>query len=700
MSILVNKSTRVICQGITGQAGGFHTDQCLAYGSQFVGGVTPKKGGTTWAGKESGKTLPVFNTVREAVEQTGADATMIFVPAAGAADAIMEAADAGIKVIVAITEGIPVLDMAKAKRFVQSKPGARLIGPNCPGVITPGECKIGIMPGYIHTPTPPGKQGVGIISRSGTLTYEAVFQLTGLGLSQSTCVGIGGDPIIGTTQVELLEMFEADPGTSAILMIGEIGGTAEETAAEYVSKHVKKPVAAFIAGQDRAARPAHGPRRGDHLRRQRQRRGQDRRPQESRHRDRPDARRPGQRGAEGDGGEGEVVRSRHPARFVMVRALFLLAALAAPAPAGEPFRYPDAQAHGGALEHVRGVPVLTLAGTPEQVGRQAEALAIRPAKRLLAYPRECLNEHLPLGTAAQALAWAKAQEKGTALLNNFPPAMRAEFDAARAAGAPREALVAANTLFDLKNIGPGALFGCSSAVVPPAESATGGTLFGRNLDFPPLGYLHEYGLVTVRRSPGKRPFVSIGYPGVVGCISGMNDAGLCLATHEAMAPTKDRTYDPKGLPYAVCNRRLLEECATIDEAEALLRKLPRVTTSLLVLADASGGAVLEVTPDRVVRRRATEGVCGCSNHFTTPALAANVSKRSDSARRLQLLSAPVGRPLTVADVQRRLDATSNDSTIQTMIFEPATLRIHLAMGKGPATAGELTTLDAAGWLGK
>ena len=249
MSILVNKSTRVICQGITGQAGGFHTDQCLAYGSQFVGGVTPKKGGTTWTGKESGKTLPVFNTVREAVEKTGADATMIFVPAAGAADAIMEAADAGVKVIVAITEGIPVLDMARAKRFVQSKSGTRLIGPNCPGVITPGECKIGIMPGYIHTPTPPGKQGVGIISRSGTLTYEAVFQLTGLGYSQSTCVGIGGDPIIGTNQVELLEMFEADPGTSAILMIGEIGGTAEEVAAEYVAKHVKKPVAAFIAGQ-------------------------------------------------------------------------------------------------------------------------------------------------------------------------------------------------------------------------------------------------------------------------------------------------------------------------------------------------------------------------------------------------------------------------------------------------------------------
>jgi succinyl-CoA synthetase alpha subunit len=244
MSILVNKSTRVICQGITGSAGSFHTDQCLLYGSQFVGGVTPKKGGTTWTGKESGKTLPVFNTVAEAVAQTGADASMIFVPPAGAADAIEEAADAGIRVIVAITEGIPVLDMARVKRFLAGYPNARLVGPNCPGVITPGECKIGIMPGYIHKPG-----SVGVISRSGTLTYEAVWQLSNLGLGQSTCVGMGGDPIPGTNQIELLEMFQNDPQTQAILLIGEIGGTAEERAAEYVTKHVKKPVAAFIAGQ-------------------------------------------------------------------------------------------------------------------------------------------------------------------------------------------------------------------------------------------------------------------------------------------------------------------------------------------------------------------------------------------------------------------------------------------------------------------
>jgi len=249
MSILVDSSTKVLCQGITGKSGSFHTDQCLLYGTQFVGGVTPGRGGNTWTGDQSKKQLPVFNTVAEGVRKTGADATMIFVPPGGAADAIMEAADAGIRLIVAITEGIPVLDMARAKRFLKTRPGSRLVGPNCPGVITPGQCKIGIMPGYIHKPCGSGEKGVGVLSRSGTLTYEAVFQLTQLGYPQSTCVGIGGDPVIGTNQIELLEMFEKDPGTSAILMIGEIGGTAEEQAAEYVAKHVKKPVAAFIAGQ-------------------------------------------------------------------------------------------------------------------------------------------------------------------------------------------------------------------------------------------------------------------------------------------------------------------------------------------------------------------------------------------------------------------------------------------------------------------
>jgi succinyl-CoA synthetase alpha subunit len=249
MSILVDANTKVICQGITGKSGTFHTDQCLLYGSKLVGGCTPGRGGAKWEGPQSKKSLPVFNTVAEAVRATGATASMVFVPPPGAADAIMEAADAGITLIIAITEGVPVLDMARAKRYLKTKPGVRLVGPNCPGVITPGQCKIGIMPGYIHKPCKPGEKGIGVISRSGTLTYEAVFQLSSMGYPQSTCVGIGGDPIIGTVQTELLELFPTDPGTEAILLIGEIGGNAEEVAAEYVAKHVTKPVAAFIAGQ-------------------------------------------------------------------------------------------------------------------------------------------------------------------------------------------------------------------------------------------------------------------------------------------------------------------------------------------------------------------------------------------------------------------------------------------------------------------
>ncbi|MBE7491283.1 MAG: succinate--CoA ligase subunit alpha [Planctomycetes bacterium] len=255
MSIFVNKATRVICQGITGNHGAFHSARCIEYGTNFVGGVTPGKGGQVFDKDPAGNIikrpdgsqaiLPIFNTVAEAVDQVGADASMIFVPPALAADAILEAADAGVKLAICITEGIPVMDMVRVRKLLREKyPNTRLIGPNCPGVITPGECKIGIMPGHIHKPG-----AIGIVSRSGTLTYEAVHQVTNAGLGQSTCVGIGGDPVNGTNFIDVLAAFNADPKTEAVIMIGEIGGSAEEDAARWIARNMHKPVAAFIAGR-------------------------------------------------------------------------------------------------------------------------------------------------------------------------------------------------------------------------------------------------------------------------------------------------------------------------------------------------------------------------------------------------------------------------------------------------------------------
>ena len=236
MSILVNKNSKIVCQGITGNQGSFHTEQCIAYGTNVVAGVTPGRGGETHLD------VPVYNTMREAVAETGADVSMIYVPAPFAADAILEAADSGVELIVCITEGIPVLDMVKVKSALRSY-DCRLIGPNCPGVITPDECKIGIMPGFIHQ-----KGRIGVISRSGTLTYEAVYQTTQNGLGQSTCVGIGGDPVRGMSFIDCLELFEADPETEGVVMVGEIGGTDEEAAAEFIQSEVSKPVVAYIAG--------------------------------------------------------------------------------------------------------------------------------------------------------------------------------------------------------------------------------------------------------------------------------------------------------------------------------------------------------------------------------------------------------------------------------------------------------------------
>lgn len=237
MSVLVNKDTKVLVQGFTGKNGTFHAEQCLAYGTKIVGGVTPGKGGASHLG------LPVFNTMKQAVAETKADASVIFVPAPFVLDSIVEAVDAGISLIVCITEGVPTLDMLKAKRYIETVGGVRLIGPNCPGIITPGECKIGIMPGHIHR-----RGKIGIISRSGTLTYEAVAQTTKLGLGQTTCIGIGGDPIPGLNHVDALRLFQDDPETEAIVMIGEIGGTAEEEAAEFIQSEVTKPVVGYIAG--------------------------------------------------------------------------------------------------------------------------------------------------------------------------------------------------------------------------------------------------------------------------------------------------------------------------------------------------------------------------------------------------------------------------------------------------------------------
>jgi hypothetical protein len=375
-----------------------------------------------------------------------------------------------------------------------------------------------------------------------------------------------------------------------------------------------------------------------------------------------------------------------------VFGLFLFAALLpASAYAAEPFRYPKKKHGGGELKYVNGLPVLVVQGTPQEIGEQIGMLGVKPAARLLHYPKDFLAR-IPLAE----VAWSVLVSEGKRMLKQFPPDHLQEMDAiAKASGFDRDYIVAANTMFDLKK-----LIACSALIVQPDRSATRGPLFGRNLDYPSFGYLHEYSLVTIYRPKGKHAFASIGFPGVVGCLSGMNDAGLSLAVLEVFA-VKDgqEKYDDTGTPYALCYRRILEECATVDEAERLLKSMKRITTTNLAICDKHGGAVLEVTPKHVARRLPENNVCACTNHFLTPDLKPDeLENFFNTLKRYQaLLKTCQGKQhLDLADVQASLHAAHQGrGTLQTMIFEPAALRLHLAFGTCPSSALPVKRLDLA-----
>lgn len=358
------------------------------------------------------------------------------------------------------------------------------------------------------------------------------------------------------------------------------------------------------------------------------------------------------------------------------------------------FRYPEAEHAGAALRYLDGVPVLTVAGSPEQIGEAVGALAVRAAPRMTGYPDELLR-HYWVGWTRGLLAWA-----GERMVRKLSPAHRAEFEAiVRASGIERTRMVLGNTLFDIKKF-----FACSALLVEPGRSATGQTIFGRNLDYPSQGFAHEYGLVTVYRPAGKRAFVSVGFPGLVGVLSGMNDAGLALGVLEVFqSPWFTRRLDLGGTPYAVCFRTVLETCATVDEARRALAKMRRTTLFNLALADRERVAVLEVTPRQVRERAAAEGACVCTNHFCleahSPAWSFNVYKTFDRHRTLRRLERARDR-FDIPEIHAALHAShQDDHTIQTMVFEPAALRLHVGMGTLPATAGPLRTLDMAGMLG-
>jgi predicted choloylglycine hydrolase len=377
------------------------------------------------------------------------------------------------------------------------------------------------------------------------------------------------------------------------------------------------------------------------------------------------------------------------------------------APAAEPFRYPEGKHNQGRLTYVQGLPVLVVAGTPEEIGEQTAVLAVKPAGRVLDYPEDILRHvaarvpGLP-GELAYRTARQFFVSTGLAMLRHFPPDHRQEMEAlVKAGGFDRQRIVLGNTMFDAKNVflELRRQFGCSTLIVEPQRSATNGPLFGRNLDYPSLGYVQQYSLVTVCRPRGKHAFAAVGFPGLVGCLSGMNDAGLALAILEVYASSDGPAFDPQGTPYALCYRRLLEECATVDEAVQLLRSLKRTTTTNLAVCDKSGGVVLEVTPKRVVVRAPQEGICSCTNHFCTPELKpAQFRSRFRTTQRYETLEKvrALERPITLADVHDSLHAVSQGShTLQTMIFEPATLRLHVAIGELPASRSQLRVLELA-----
>ncbi len=357
--------------------------------------------------------------------------------------------------------------------------------------------------------------------------------------------------------------------------------------------------------------------------------------------------------------------------------------------ADQPFRYPAGRAGNAELRYINDVPVLTVGGSPEEIGAGVGAVALKPSSRILSFPRQLLDAE------KAGDAWPLFVRVGKGMVKQFPADYRVEMDAvARSAGADRDSVTVANTFFDLKST-----FACSALMAEgPPQAATGGVLFGRNLDYPSLGYIHEHTLVTVYRPTGKHAFASVGFPGIVGVLSGMNDAGLCVAVLEVYdAKEGEPHFNPKGVPYALCNRRLLEECTTIAEAKKLLESMPRTTLLNLAVADRTSSAVFEVTPKQVALRQSVRGVCTCTNHFCTDDVKPSKAEyQFDSDQRLDVLdkARDAKSKLGVEDLHRYLHAVNQgDQTLQTMVFEPANLRLHLAFGKRPSSSGDLRSID-------